>query len=176
MKKALLLLTSIVTSLAVLNCNSTVAGDPAASQTQEAVQKDTKQATESKKEEAKFTKSGHTVDSLKLVRNGIRKKEAVLVDVREQFEWDQGHLADANLVPLSSIKSKKLSKEMEKSMPKEKVIYLHCKSGGRVLMATKVLREMGYDVRPLKYGYTQLLKAGFKKAKDKPEAPSSTSK
>jgi rhodanese-related sulfurtransferase len=46
-------------------------------------------------------------------------------------------------------------------LPKEKVIYCHCRSGGRCLTAAEILKKLGYDVRPLKPGYRDLVEAGF---------------
>jgi rhodanese-related sulfurtransferase len=60
------------------------------------------------------------------------------------------------------------AKEVAKLLPKDKIVYCHCRSGGRVLPATDILKELGYDVRPLKAGYSQLLEAGFPKAPEKP--------
>jgi len=56
-------------------------------------------------------------------------------------------------------------------LPQEKIIYGHCRSGSRVLVAAPILRKMGYDVRPLKAGYTDLLKAGFSKVDSKTNQP-----
>ena len=39
------------------------------------------------------------------------------------------------------------------------------KAAKRVLAATPILRAMKFDVRPLKAGYSTLVKAGFEKAK-----------
>jgi rhodanese-related sulfurtransferase len=95
--------------------------------------------------------------------------KAVMLDVREQKEWDAGHLADAKLLPLSKLAqgegSKQLAAEVAKELPKDKVIYCHCKAGGRALTAGDILKDLGYDVRPLKPGYQDLIDAGFPKAK-----------
>ena len=131
----------------------------------------TKAPADKAKAEAKFTERGHTVDSPQTVLKRLKKKEAVLIDVREESEWAQGHLQQAELVPLSAVRENKLTKEMEKALPKDKPIYCHCRSGGRVLAFSKILREKGYDIRPLKLGYTKLLEAGFKKAQDKKQQP-----
>lgn len=110
----------------------------------------------------------HTSDSLDTVRERIAQKQAVLIDVREQNEWDAGHLADATLVPLSLLREKgpspELAHKLRGKLPKDKTVYCHCRSGSRVLRATPILRELGYDIRPLKAGYEDLLKAGFPKA------------
>jgi rhodanese-related sulfurtransferase len=50
-------------------------------------------------------------------------------------------------------------------LPKDKVIYTYCEVGMRSLKAGRVLSEKGFQVRPLKPGYQDLLKAGFKNAK-----------
>ncbi len=110
----------------------------------------------------------HTKDSLEKVRKALKEKKALLVDVREQKEWDAGHLEVAKLVPLSDLSANagddEYAKKLAKKLPRKKVLYLHCRSGGRVLRAAPILKKFGYDVRPLKQGYEPLLKAGFKKA------------
>ncbi|MFP6603469.1 MAG: rhodanese-like domain-containing protein [Pirellulaceae bacterium] len=107
----------------------------------------------------------HTKDSLETIKKRIKEKKAVLIDVREQGEWDAGHLKAAQLVPLTKLRAG----VKEKTLPKDKIIYCHCRSGGRVLIATSILKPLGYDIRPLKQGYQQLLKAGFEKAADPPK-------
>ena len=103
----------------------------------------------------------HTKDSLETIKKRIKEKKAVLIDVREQGEWDAGHLKAAQLVPLTKLRAG----VKEKTLPKDKIIYCHCRSGGRVLAATPILRALKYDVRPLKAGYRTLVESGFKKAK-----------
>ena len=56
---------------------------------------------------------------------------------------------------------------MKKSLSKDKPVYVHCAAGGRVLTVSKILRQQGYDIRPLKLGYQSLLKRGFEKAAPK---------
>jgi rhodanese-related sulfurtransferase len=103
------------------------------------------------------------------VKQSVAEKKAVMIDVREQKEWDAGHLADAKLVPLSKLsagqKDKAFAEKLANELPKDKVVYCHCRSGGRVLPAADILKDLGYDVRPLKAGYQDLLDAGFPKAK-----------
>ena len=105
----------------------------------------------------------HTKDSLSLIRARIQSGQAVLIDVREPSEWDDGHLQDATLVPLSRLRRSVDLRQLAEQLPKDKVIYTHCRSGRRVLAATDILRPLGFDVRPLRQGYRELLGAGFKK-------------
>jgi rhodanese-related sulfurtransferase len=106
----------------------------------------------------------HTKDTPEQVKKALADKSAVLIDVREQKEWDAGHLKDAKLLSLSKIKAGVPEAELLKTLPKGKVVYLHCKAGGRCLTAADELKKYGYDLRPLKEGYEDLLKAGLPKA------------
>lgn len=108
-----------------------------------------------------LTAAEHTNDTLKQVKQRLQNKTAILLDVREQAEWDAGHLKDASLVPLSKIKKGTDPKVASKDV----IIYCHCRSGRRVLSAADILQKRGFDVRPLKAGFADLLKAGFQKAK-----------
>jgi rhodanese-related sulfurtransferase len=85
--------------------------------------------------------------------------------VREQAEWDDGHLKDAQLLPLSKLKEGISTADLAKLLPKDKTIYAHCGSGKRVLQAAEILQKAGYRIEPLKAGYGDLLKAGFDKAR-----------
>lgn len=109
----------------------------------------------------------HTKDSLEKVKKNVKERKAVLVDVREESEWEDGHIRGASHLPLSWLAKSPDRKELQKKLPKGKVLYVHCKSGGRCLIAADLLKEFGYDLRPLKAGYTDLIKAGFEKAEEK---------
>jgi phage shock protein E len=103
----------------------------------------------------------HTKDSLDTVKKAIAKEKAVLLDVREKSEWDQGHLRDAKLLPLSALRRGVKADELAQLLPKDKVIYCHCASGKRCLNAADILKKNCYDVRALMSGYEDLLKSGF---------------
>jgi phage shock protein E len=111
----------------------------------------------------------HTKDSLDKVKQNLAQKQAVLVDVREQAEWDREHLEDAQLWPLSELKraaSDPATKEkLAKKLPKDRIVYCHCAKGVRAVMAGNILEKLGYDVRPLAAGFDQLRDAGFPAAK-----------
>jgi len=103
----------------------------------------------------------HTKDTPADVKKAIEDKKAILLDVREQSEWDEGHLKDARLLPLSKLKK---ADARDLDLPKDKVIYTHCRAGLRSLQAADLLKKLGYDVRALKPGFQDLLDAGFPKA------------
>jgi rhodanese-related sulfurtransferase len=104
----------------------------------------------------------HTTDSVGQVKAAVSAGTAIIIDVREQSEWNDGHLKAATLVPLSVLN--KEGGEIPAALPKDKPIYLHCRSGGRSLKAGEILKAKGYDARPLAAGYNQLIQDGFEKA------------
>ncbi len=117
---------------------------------------------------------GHTKDSLDQVKARMDAKKAVLVDVREQKEWDRGHVKGAVLLPLSRLtrweKDGPTPAErdaLSNELPKGSVVYCHCAAGGRALPGGEALRKLGYDARPLKPGFDDLIEAGFPRAPEK---------
>ena len=107
------------------------------------------------------TAAGHTKDTLPAVQQAVAAGQAVLVDVREPDEWAAGHVAGARLLPLSTLEAGVDPARLAQVLPKDKIIYCHCLAGGRCLEAAAILTPLGYDVRPLKPGYPQLIQAGF---------------
>ncbi|HEV3407053.1 MAG TPA: rhodanese-like domain-containing protein, partial [Gaiellaceae bacterium] len=84
--------------------------------------------------------------------------EAVAVDVREQNEWDEGHLPGAVHVPRGF-----LEQRIEQAAPdRHQPVVLYCAGGARSALAAKTLEELGYeDVRSLIGGFTDWKRSGF---------------
>ena len=92
------------------------------------------------------------------VKDQIEDGDAQLLDVREQDEWDAGHLSEATLVTLSSLSEGKAPEGLDKA----KTTYIHCRSGRRVLQAAPILESMGFEtVVPLDEGFEALMAEGF---------------
>jgi phage shock protein E len=108
-------------------------------------------------------------DSLEVVKQNVAKNKAVLVDVRSEEEWKQGHIEGSIFVPVTSLRKGGDPKTLAKTLPQKKIIYTFCVVGMRAKSAAYALEKHGYTVRALKPGYEDLVKAGFKKAK--PDTP-----
>ena len=117
----------------------------------------------------------HTTDSLETVKENVKAGKAVIVDVREQAEWDEKHVAGAIHLPKSKLELSSGLEELVKQLDKSKTIYTHCGAGKRALACGEILKKAGFDVKPLKPGINQLLEAGFEKGKtpasEKPATP-----
>ena len=64
----------------------------------------------------------------------------IILDVREQDEYDAGHIPNAVLLPLDDIKAK-----AHVVLPdKDQLILVYCRSGRRSKLAAEALAELGY--------------------------------
>lgn len=109
----------------------------------------------------------HTKDSLDKVQELVTEKKALLVDVRDLVEWNDGHVKESILLPWRELQDKLTEDDVREKIPKDMIVYTYCAVGYRSLRAAKILKKYGYDVRPLKPGFEQLAKAGFPTEKTK---------
>ncbi|TAH64808.1 MAG: pyridine nucleotide-disulfide oxidoreductase [Anaerolineaceae bacterium] len=66
------------------------------------------------------------------------KDNNIIIDVREAYEYSQGHLNGAINIPLSELR------ERIDEIPKDKPVYLHCRSGQRSYNAALALQNLGF--------------------------------
>lgn len=64
----------------------------------------------------------------------------LIVDVRRQDEYDEGHIPDAVCIPNESIGTE----QPEKPPDKEQIILIYCRSGRRSKQAAQKLADIGY--------------------------------
>ena len=76
------------------------------------------------------------------VRERLKAGEPwALLDVREQNEWDEGHVEDAHFIPRGFLEIR-----VEKTLPeRDKPLVVYCAGGVRSAMAAKTLHDMGYS-------------------------------
>ncbi len=72
-------------------------------------------------------------------------QEVILLDVREQEEYDGGHIPGALLLPVGTIDEESAAAVIP---AKEDTVLVYCRSGNRSKTAAAALAELGYtDVR-----------------------------
>ena len=89
-----------------------------------------------------------TVGELKELR--ANNVEHLLIDVREQDEYDAGHIEGSILLPMGELAAKldDFAKEQDQ------LIVLHCAAGRRSAMSAEELQNMGYtNVKSLEGGF-----------------------
>jgi hydroxyacylglutathione hydrolase/adenylyltransferase/sulfurtransferase len=65
--------------------------------------------------------------------------EVVVIDVREPYERDAGHIDGSEHIELERLASK------AESLPRDKQIVFQCRLGARSAMAAQAFRASGYD-------------------------------
>jgi rhodanese-related sulfurtransferase len=79
---------------------------------------------------------------------------AQAIDVREQYEWDAGHIEGARHIELPELAQ--AGAELDQSEP----IVFYCRSGERSRMATEAFRGAGYEAYNLEGGLTAWVAEG----------------
>ena len=84
------------------------------------------------------------------------RDDVVLIDVREDWEYAEGHIPGATLIPLGQVPDR-LSE-----IPKDKTVVAVCRSGNRSGQATNFLRQQGFEnVHNMQGGMNAWSQAGF---------------
>ena len=92
----------------------------------------------------------------------LKSGEAVIVDVRDKDEWDEGHIPGAMHMSRGTIE---LDIE-EKVADPNAMIICHCGGGGRSALAAESLQRMGYkNVRSMAGGFKAWKAAGLPTSK-----------
>ena len=64
--------------------------------------------------------------------------EAYIIDVRERMEYENGHIKGAINIPLSELRDR------VNEIPKDRPVYLHCRTGQRSYNAVLALQNLGF--------------------------------
>lgn len=68
-------------------------------------------------------------------------EEVIILDVREQDEYDSGHIPDAVLLPVGTINEDTAAEVIPE---KDSKVLVYCRSGNRSKTASSTLVELGY--------------------------------
>jgi molybdopterin/thiamine biosynthesis adenylyltransferase/rhodanese-related sulfurtransferase len=82
-----------------------------------------------------------------------------LIDAREKYEWDEGHIPGAAHVPRGYLELR-----IENAVPnKDEPVVLYCAGGTRSVLAARTLQEMGYtNVSSVRGGFTAWKDGGLR--------------
>ena len=100
-------------------------------------------------------KSISVADAAQSIKNGV-----LVIDVREQNEYDQAHIENSVLVPLSTVSAEKINE----INPQNKTILIHCHAGKRSKVAANVILSQGYagEILELDEGISAWIEFGQK--------------
>jgi rhodanese-related sulfurtransferase len=80
---------------------------------------------------------------------------AVALDVRERWEWQDGHIRHALHIPLDELTARL------HELPQDRTLVAVCRSGSRSGMVVEALRQRGYDIVNLAGGLLSWHAAGL---------------
>jgi rhodanese-related sulfurtransferase len=88
----------------------------------------------------------------------LNSDDAVVIDVRDKDEWDEGHIPGATHMSRGTIEF-----DIEEKVPDcNTMIICHCGGGGRSALAAESLQKMGYkNVRSMAGGFKAWKAAGL---------------
>jgi len=88
----------------------------------------------------------------------LESGEALIIDVRDKDEWDEGHIPGATHLSRGTIEF-----DIEEKVPDpHAMIICHCGGGGRSALAAESLQKMGYkNVRSMAGGFKAWRAAGL---------------
>ena len=100
-------------------------------------------------------KSISVADAAQSIKNGV-----LVIDVREQNEYDQAHIENSVLVPLSTVSAEKINE----INPQNKTILIHCHAGKRSKVAANIILSQGYtgEILELDEGISAWIEFGQK--------------
>jgi rhodanese-related sulfurtransferase len=89
------------------------------------------------------------------VRERLEAGEIQLIDVREPYEWEAGHLAGARHIELQAVAAEAAS------IDREQPVVFYCKVGSRSGMAANAFRRAGYDAYSMDGGIDAWVASGL---------------
>ena len=84
--------------------------------------------------------SGYTHISQEEAKEMMDTQEVLILDVREQSEYDSGHIPDV-LLPVGTITEESAAEVIP---DKDTTVLVYCRSGNRSKTAAKALADLGY--------------------------------
>ena len=134
---ACLILTGVL--LTSVGCSST-ANKVESTKVESTVSSESQKGT-AKKSDAAKKEGGYTHIDMETAKQMMANNDGhVIVDVRSQEEYNEGHIPGAIVIPNESIGT-----EQPKELPDlDQVILVYCRSGNRSRQASQKLADMGY--------------------------------
>ncbi len=87
-----------------------------------------------------MNKLGYTQITQEKAKEMIDSEDVIILDVREEFEFEESHIENSVLIPLGEITSR-----VEKELPNKNArVLIYCRSGRRSKTAGTVMAMLGY--------------------------------
>jgi rhodanese-related sulfurtransferase len=88
------------------------------------------------------------------VQGWLAEKGADVIDVREAYEREAGHIAGTRHVELVALSAQ------AHTLPRDRPVVFYCRVGNRSLMATQALRASGFEAYSMRGGLQRWAQEG----------------
>lgn len=95
------------------------------------------------------------IDAGEVGGDATSSEGALLVDVREPYEFASGHVPGAELAPMQTVPG------LVQALPTDRPVYLVCATGNRSGQAADYLAGFGIDAVNVEGGTADWLRAGY---------------
>ncbi len=85
----------------------------------------------------------------------MAEEELLLIDVRENYEWDAGRVPGARHIAIENVASQ------APSIPKDRPVAFICLAGVRSAMVTRAFRDAGYNAFNVTGGFAEWFGQGL---------------
>jgi hydroxyacylglutathione hydrolase len=89
------------------------------------------------------------------VAQRLERGDIVLIDIREPYEREAGHIPGSLHIELERLASK------AETIPRDQPVVFHCRLGARSAMATRGFRAAGWDAHNLTGGAEEWVRRGL---------------
>jgi len=86
-----------------------------------------------------------------------QRDQVQIVDVREPYEWEAGHIEEAIHIPLGQLMAGDEKGQLDANRP----VIVVCKTGNRSELAALMLQARGYDAHNLEGGTERWVTVGL---------------
>ncbi len=94
----------------------------------------------SKQKKIQVNEGGFYLISQNEAHEMMQNEDVIILDVREEDEYEEGHIKNSILLPVGKIENEALNVIPDKSQ----TILVYCRSGNRSKIASRTLVELGY--------------------------------
>lgn len=108
----------------------------------------------------------YAVADMQAFKDGVAASEALVIDVRETSEYEEGHIPGAVNIPIRTV-----AQSLDK-IPTDRQVYVYCRTGFRAAESLTALGILGYDnILSYKPGWVAWSDAGEEFSTEATEAP-----
>jgi rhodanese-related sulfurtransferase len=86
-----------------------------------------------------------------------KRDEVQILDVREPYEWEAGHIEGSVHIPLAQV----MGGQEQERLDRERPVVIVCRSGNRSELATLMLQARGFDAENFEGGAEAWAAAGL---------------